>query len=227
MECPIWDASKWKCVVGVLQSHNTVVPCSCCRMFDVGGQRSERKKWIHCFEGVTAIIFCVALSDYDLVLAEDEEMVKTCLNSTHPEIHPLLFINSLTFSHSEPNAREHEAVRLHLQQQVVHGHLHHPLPQQERPVWGEDQEESSHNLLPRICRWEKETYTQLLVCCSAVLYMSILYPLWFHIYVFKLQNSSHVCNLKMSSTQGLWKCQQWQNKMILNHFEVFDICLIS
>lgn len=45
-----------------------------CRMFDVGGQRSERKKWIHCFEGVTAIIFCVALSDYDLVLAEDEEM---------------------------------------------------------------------------------------------------------------------------------------------------------
>jgi len=46
-----------------------------CRMFDVGGQRSERKKWIHCFEGVTSIIFCVALSDYDLVLAEDEEMV--------------------------------------------------------------------------------------------------------------------------------------------------------
>lgn len=44
------------------------------KMFDVGGQRSERKKWIHCFEGVTAIIFCVALSAYDLMLAEDEEM---------------------------------------------------------------------------------------------------------------------------------------------------------
>ena len=44
-------------------------------MLDVGGQRSERKKWIHCFEGVTAIIFCVAMSEYDLVLAEDEEMV--------------------------------------------------------------------------------------------------------------------------------------------------------
>lgn len=49
--------------------------CSYYRMFDVGGQRSERKKWIHCFEGVTAIIFCVAMSAYDLVLAEDEEMV--------------------------------------------------------------------------------------------------------------------------------------------------------
>ncbi|KAL7833314.1 hypothetical protein SRHO_G00303320 [Serrasalmus rhombeus] len=49
------------------------------RCFDVGGQRSERKKWIHCFEGVTAIIFCVALSAYDLVLAEDEEMTSIIL----------------------------------------------------------------------------------------------------------------------------------------------------
>jgi hypothetical protein len=49
-------------------------------MFDVGGQRSERKKWIHCFEGVTAIIFCVALSGYDLVLAEDEEVVSFSQN---------------------------------------------------------------------------------------------------------------------------------------------------
>ncbi|KAI9265129.1 heterotrimeric G protein alpha subunit A [Phascolomyces articulosus] len=40
-------------------------------MFDVGGQRSERKKWIHCFESVTSIIFCVALSEYDQVLQEE------------------------------------------------------------------------------------------------------------------------------------------------------------
>ncbi|TFK68997.1 heterotrimeric G-protein alpha subunit, GPA3-like protein [Pluteus cervinus] len=40
-------------------------------MFDVGGQRSERKKWIHCFESVTSIIFCTALSEYDQTLLEE------------------------------------------------------------------------------------------------------------------------------------------------------------
>ncbi|KAH7909588.1 guanine nucleotide binding protein, alpha subunit [Hygrophoropsis aurantiaca] len=41
-------------------------------MFDVGGQRSERRKWIHCFESVTTIIFCTALNEYDQVLLEDK-----------------------------------------------------------------------------------------------------------------------------------------------------------
>jgi len=73
------------------------------RMFDVGGQRSERKKWIHCFEGVTAIIFCVALSAYDLVLAEDEEMNRMhesmklfdsiCNNKWFTETSIILFLN--------------------------------------------------------------------------------------------------------------------------------------
>ena len=43
------------------------------RIFDVGGQRSERKKWIHCFENVTAVLFLVALSGYDCCLAEDKD----------------------------------------------------------------------------------------------------------------------------------------------------------
>lgn len=57
------------------------------RMFDVGGQRSERKKWIHCFEGVTCIIFCAALSAYDMVLVEDEQV-----NRMHES---LLLFNSI------------------------------------------------------------------------------------------------------------------------------------
>jgi len=41
------------------------------KMFDVGGQRGERKKWIHCFEKVRAILFIASLSEYDQMLAED------------------------------------------------------------------------------------------------------------------------------------------------------------
>lgn len=40
-------------------------------MFDVGGQRDQRRKWIQCFNDVTAIIFVVACSSYDVALRED------------------------------------------------------------------------------------------------------------------------------------------------------------
>jgi hypothetical protein len=40
-------------------------------MFDVGGQRNERKKWIHCFENVAAVMFVAAISVYDHKLYED------------------------------------------------------------------------------------------------------------------------------------------------------------
>jgi len=38
---------------------------------DVGGRRSERKKWLQCFGGVSAVIFMVAMNEYDMVLEED------------------------------------------------------------------------------------------------------------------------------------------------------------
>ncbi|KAL7340560.1 guanine nucleotide binding protein, alpha subunit, partial [Rhodotorula toruloides] len=44
------------------------------RVFDVGGQRSERKKWIHCFENVNVLVFVAAISEYDQVLFEDQSV---------------------------------------------------------------------------------------------------------------------------------------------------------
>jgi hypothetical protein len=45
-------------------------------MFEINNQRSERRKWIHCFEGVTSILFCAALSGYDEVLLEETNQVR-------------------------------------------------------------------------------------------------------------------------------------------------------
>ncbi len=41
------------------------------RMVDVGGQRSERRKWLNCFEDCTAVLFCVAMNEYDKMLYEE------------------------------------------------------------------------------------------------------------------------------------------------------------
>jgi hypothetical protein len=59
-------------------------------VFDVGGQRTERRKWIHCFENVNSIIYITAVSEYDEVLTEDSTTVnfsffsltKKCLEPT-------------------------------------------------------------------------------------------------------------------------------------------------
>jgi len=60
------------------------------RMVDVGGQRSERRKWIHCFENVTSIIFLVALSEYDQILFESD-------NENRLEESLLLFKTIITY----------------------------------------------------------------------------------------------------------------------------------
>ena len=56
--------------VGIMETHFQMGDMSI-HLVDVGGQRSERNKWIHCFDSVTSVIFCVALSEYDQVLLED------------------------------------------------------------------------------------------------------------------------------------------------------------
>lgn len=47
------------------------------KMFDVGGQRSERKKWIHVFDNVQVVLFLVAISGFDHVLVEDKNGVSS------------------------------------------------------------------------------------------------------------------------------------------------------
>lgn len=44
------------------------------RVLDAGGQRSERKKWIHCFQDIDAVLFVLAVSEYDQTLYEDERV---------------------------------------------------------------------------------------------------------------------------------------------------------
>lgn len=50
-------------------------------MIDVGGQRSERKKWIHCLDNVKMVIFLVAISEYDQTLIESKGVVSYTLSA--------------------------------------------------------------------------------------------------------------------------------------------------
>jgi len=56
-----------------IHEHEFSIDNNIFRIVDVGGQRSERKKWIRCFEGVTCVVFVAAISTYDQVLFEDSE----------------------------------------------------------------------------------------------------------------------------------------------------------
>ncbi|XP_030629415.1 guanine nucleotide-binding protein subunit alpha-13a isoform X1 [Chanos chanos] len=43
------------------------------KIVDVGGQRSERRKWFQCFDCVTSVLFIVSSSEFDQVLMEDRQ----------------------------------------------------------------------------------------------------------------------------------------------------------
>ncbi|ETO20299.1 guanine nucleotide binding protein, partial [Reticulomyxa filosa] len=44
------------------------------KVVDVGGQRNERRKWIHFFDSVTAVLFVASLSAYNEATFEDEDL---------------------------------------------------------------------------------------------------------------------------------------------------------
>ena len=72
-------------------------------VYDVGGQRSERRKWIDCFDNVTAVIFVAAISEYDQTLhearrsnrmVESLELFRTvCNNPAFKKTSIMLFLN--------------------------------------------------------------------------------------------------------------------------------------
>uniref|UniRef100_A0A3P9J7Z5 Guanine nucleotide binding protein (G protein), alpha 15 (Gq class), tandem duplicate 4 n=1 Tax=Oryzias latipes TaxID=8090 RepID=A0A3P9J7Z5_ORYLA len=66
------------------------------RIVDVGGQKSERRKWIHCFENVTSLIFLASLSEYDQVLEEREGInrMRESLALFYTTIHSPWFLNT-------------------------------------------------------------------------------------------------------------------------------------
>ncbi|CCA65551.1 Guanine nucleotide-binding protein alpha-13 subunit [Caenorhabditis elegans] len=41
------------------------------QLFDIGGQKIDRRKWALQYEGIDAIFFCIAISEYDQVMSED------------------------------------------------------------------------------------------------------------------------------------------------------------
>ena len=68
-------------------------------MYDVGGQRSERKKWIHHFDNVTAVLFVISIAEYDQVLEEDHSMnrmkesmnlFETIINNEYFKLKPII-----------------------------------------------------------------------------------------------------------------------------------------
>ena len=87
------------------------------QLFDVGGQRSERRKWLHCFDDVKAVLFVVALSGYDVTLTEDgttnrmEESLNLfqaiCVNKFFSDSIIIVFLNKLDLFTEKVNNTNH------------------------------------------------------------------------------------------------------------------------
>lgn len=74
-------------------------------MIDVGGQRGERKKWIHQFETAAVILFIASLSEYNQTVPEDDSVNRmkealdvwqqVCNNKYFKNVSMILFLNKV------------------------------------------------------------------------------------------------------------------------------------
>ncbi|TPX41929.1 hypothetical protein SeLEV6574_g05852 [Synchytrium endobioticum] len=93
------------------------------RVVDVGGQRSERRKWVSCFEDITATIFVAAISEYDQVLQEDESknrmeeairLFDQIINSRwFLTTHVILFLNKVDILETKYQERGDDSIKRH------------------------------------------------------------------------------------------------------------------
>jgi len=66
------DILRCRAKTSALVQHEFMYKNSHVRMLDVGGQRSERKKWLYVMcDVLDAVIFCASINEYDLNLRED------------------------------------------------------------------------------------------------------------------------------------------------------------
>lgn len=139
------------------------------RMFDVGGQRSERRKWISCFQECDAVVFVVALSGYDMKLYEDQDTNRIHESLTLFEaisnnkffvgecvaVAPLIFYLPRPYPFPPPPS--------------LFRHGSDPLPEQDGPVWREDWQEPDPQVLPGLHRPGRlvlGVWAQHPACCS-------------------------------------------------------------
>jgi len=126
-------------------------------MVDVGGQKSERRKWIHCFQDVTSILFLISLSGYDQCLVEDRDSVR----QPSPLLHSFILIgyqNQMQDAMTIWDAICHSqwfkqtSIVRHLRVMFFLGHwstTSDSLPKQIRPLREETSNIGHTELLPR------------------------------------------------------------------------------
>ena len=76
-----------------------------CNVYDVGGERAERKKWINIFDQTATVVIFVPMDSYDQVLYEDENVV------SHQLVHASFCFDRCP----EPYARGPHALRVSCQ----------------------------------------------------------------------------------------------------------------